>query len=183
MARMFPKRWLYGHDRSSGKEAERKVYDALSLLPQDFAVYHGVQFSVRKPGQPRRDVEIDFIVSHRDKGALVIEVKSGTISLRHREWRRNLGGERSEAVMPEPPSQLRDNVHDLERHLAERDAWRGKRADIGGALCFPDTKASWPADDAEPPNAIVATGPTLRQIQAWVDGAFAYCAVAISQRC
>jgi hypothetical protein len=78
MARMFPNKLLVG----TQSNAERKVFHALKdLLPESFAVFHSLPV-YRQLGDFGRlaDGEIDFLVTHPDKGVLILEVKGGGIS-------------------------------------------------------------------------------------------------------
>jgi hypothetical protein len=171
MARMFPSRWLLSEDRSAGKMAERKLYEALSALSQDFAVYHDVQFQVRREGSARlSDVEIDFLVTHPERGVLVLEVKAGPVEVRNREWGRADRG--SWRPMSDPVVQLRDHKHDLRRFLLLDPRWRWPEFAIAGALAFPDQPRSWPSGLAEAPNELTATMPDTQQLEVWIDSCF-----------
>lgn len=172
MARMFPSRWLYADDLSLGTLAERRVYDALSRLSQEFAVYHGVYFQARREARrgvrPRlRDHEIDFLVTHDELGALAIEVKAGAVFLREREWGRLDGNVWS--PMENPVTQMRNNVHGFDRYLNDSADWgEGHEFRLVGAVAFPDQPEVWGGGSMEAPPDIIATRETLERIEEWV---------------
>ena len=56
--------------------AEKRVFYALENgLPEDYYVFHGMQVLNAQLGMNVH--EIDFVIFQKDKGILVIEVKSG----------------------------------------------------------------------------------------------------------
>lgn len=173
MARMFPSRWLHGDDRSAGRMAEGRVYEALAKLPQEFAVYHGVQFQVRRDNDPRlHDVEIDFLVTHPDFGVLVLEVKAGPVEVRDREWGRGEHG--NWRSMSDPIAQLRDHKHDLQRFMAGDARWRWPRFLLSGGVAFPDQPKMWPLGSADAPRDIVLTGASIGRMQQWLERCFEF---------
>ena len=171
MARMFPSRWLYADDLTLGTQAERRVYEALSRLSQEFAVYHGVHFQTRyedrRGRRKRQDHEIDFLVTHEQLGALILEVKAGAVTLREREWGRMENGVWS--AMDNPIVQMRNNVHGFDRHLMESADWgAGHQFRLVGAVVFPGQPEVWGSGSVEAPPELVATGATLDSMEEWV---------------
>ena len=177
MARMFPSRWLKADDLSFGVLAERRVYDALSRLSQEFAVYHSVIFDVRRDDRrgkrKRQDHEIDFLVTHDQLGALAIEVKSGAVALREREWGWMAGGVWYE--MDNPMMQMRNNAHGFDRYMADSADWGpGHEFRLVGAVAFPDQPEAWGRGAIDAPSELVATGATLDRMEEWVRRCLAY---------
>lgn len=172
MARMFPSRWLYADDKSAGREAERVVYEALSLLPQEFAVYHSVQFTQPKDAGGRRDIEIDFLVVSETLGVAVLEVKSGDIRLEALRWQRRSRDGWDD--FDDPIRQLRDHKHALKRHLISDVRWTGADYEPASGLAFPEVRRPWPAGASIAPEQTVATEADLRAMEGWIRGCFSY---------
>ena len=63
---------------------EMKVYEALRSLNDKYAVFYS--FSWVGVNEQRTIGEADFVILHSEKGLLVIEVKSGEIEYKNREW-------------------------------------------------------------------------------------------------
>lgn len=58
------------------REAERVVYAALGhQLGGDYSVFYSVAWLSRSPGSAARDGEVDFVVAHPERGALLLEVR------------------------------------------------------------------------------------------------------------
>ena len=76
MATMFPTPLPVAVAADAGREAERRVYDALArLLDPEHAVFYSVAWLTRATGPAARDGEADFVIAHSDLGVLVLEVK------------------------------------------------------------------------------------------------------------
>ena len=66
---------------------EGAVFEALSLLPDDFYVLHSMTVAALNASNAYTVHECDFVVIHPAKGILVIEAKSGRgIQYRDRNW-------------------------------------------------------------------------------------------------
>src|SRR5271157_5868888 len=61
------------------RNAEQKVFEALSGLDSSFVVFYSVAWQARKDGRTH-DGEADFVIAHPDLGVLVLEVKGGGVS-------------------------------------------------------------------------------------------------------
>ncbi len=83
MAKMIPEKIAY-FNVSYG---EKRVYDSLKQLPDDYIVFYSVAWQ-QKDRMKQHVVwgESDFTILHPQKGILVIEVKSGGISYKNGEW-------------------------------------------------------------------------------------------------
>lgn len=83
MAKMIPEKVIY-FNSSIG---EKKVYECLKKLPDEYTVFYSVLWQYRD--SKRRNVrwgEADFTILHPQKGILIIEVKSGRISYTNGKW-------------------------------------------------------------------------------------------------
>ncbi len=76
MAIMYPKI----KEKLEGAYAEQKVYDALSGLPNDFIIFHSVNWVRKNVSHEFTWYENDFLILHPKFGILVLEVKGGIIS-------------------------------------------------------------------------------------------------------
>ena len=110
MARMFPERVLDPKTPAS----ERRVFDALQELDDEWMVFH----SVGKVGGAEGPRWRSRLRSRPLKGALILEVKGGGISIVDGQW---LSTDRhGKSFEIDPFGQLRDNKHFLGEFLAER---------------------------------------------------------------
>ena len=135
MARMFPERVLDPKTPAS----ERRVFDALQELDDEWMVFHSVAWQGwRRRGN--RDGEADFVLANPSKGALILEVKGGGISIVDGQW---LSTDRhGKSFEIDPFGQLRDNKHFLGEFLAERIPRVGNKVQLGHAAVFPDIEVT-----------------------------------------
>ncbi len=75
MAQMFPSK----EDLSDTPFSEIRVYELLSSLAKGFTVFHSVQWIKRGSKWKSTWKENDFLILHKELGALVLEVKGGDI--------------------------------------------------------------------------------------------------------
>lgn len=117
-------------------DSERIVYEALSSLEDGYVVLHSFPWL-----RPRRDLtsfplvegEADFVLLHKKKGLLVIEVKGGTPVLNDRRWYRGVN------EMRDPFEQAQRNRFALLDAIEERTNNRLNRNmfTYGDAVVFP----------------------------------------------
>jgi hypothetical protein len=141
MATMFPTPLPLTVTSDAGREAELKVYDALgAALGPDHCVFYGVAWLSKSPGAAARDGEVDFVVAHPERGALLLEVKGGRIGRDQvtGEWR---SVDRTEHVHPirDPFAQVKASKHALLHKLQEHPATRRFFVSIGHGVVFPDS--------------------------------------------
>lgn len=80
MAKMYPEN-LTRHDTLSS--AEKQLFLSFKKnLDNDYIVYHSVHWT-QNTNTPR---EIDFVIMHRQKGFVVLEVKGGEILINNGDW-------------------------------------------------------------------------------------------------
>lgn len=86
MARLFPSELPRRDSRIP--LSERRVFEALADLDDDWTVVHSLQYLGARSGSLRRieSGEIDFLLLHQEFGALTIEVKGGGIAVRENRW-------------------------------------------------------------------------------------------------
>ena len=78
MATVYPTPLPESVTNDAGREAERRVYEALAdLLGPEHCVFYSVAWLTKAAGQAARDGEADFVVAHPEMGVLVLEVKGG----------------------------------------------------------------------------------------------------------
>lgn len=79
--KMVPRELTTSIRRNPKLRAECKVYDALaSSLTKNFHVYYSKWwFNADNPMRKQRDGESDFVIVHKDLGAIFIEVKGGQV--------------------------------------------------------------------------------------------------------
>src|SRR5664280_1687530 len=121
----------------SASSAERKAYDALRALPDDYRVFHSVTYYLWPGGgAPLNQGEADFVVLHPSKGLLVLEVKGGRIRYEGREHRwYSMDGIGVEHSIADPFRQAQTNEWALAREI---EACCGPDFARGHAVCFPD---------------------------------------------
>jgi len=83
MARMIPS--TYANDNDSPGEEE--IFKELEKLPDEYTIFHSVKWNKKKRNKGLIKGEADFTLFHKDKGILVIEVKSGIISYEYGTWK------------------------------------------------------------------------------------------------
>lgn len=137
MARMFPDRIL--DDRAPA--SERKVFEALAKLDDDWVVCHSVAWQGLRHGR-QNDGEADFVIAHPNRGALILEVKGGGISIVDGQWRTT--NRHGESFSINPFDQVRQSKHVLGEYLAECITGVGNKVHLGHAVVFPDVEV---ADD------------------------------------
>lgn len=82
MARMIPSSGPREFDKRS---QEGKIYEALSLLDDDFVVVHSMELTSVANGAYREN-EADFVLFNKKYGVICIEAKAGQVSYRNGEW-------------------------------------------------------------------------------------------------
>ncbi|MGY1840250.1 MULTISPECIES: NERD domain-containing protein [unclassified Modestobacter] len=125
-ARRFPK------NPSFASYAEQLFAAALlDHLPDDAVVFCGQRFSDR-----REDREADLIVAWPGVGIAVVEVKGGSVSLQHGEWRQS-GRTRDKVI--HPVDQARICKYLLRDYLDEHPRWSAGNARLGHLVALPTT--------------------------------------------
>lgn len=140
LARLYPEK-IHQERRADPRFlAEVRFYDALDRqLPQGWLVLYDVGWlNRRKPKQPLRDGQADFIVAHPQHGALVVELKGGTIRYEgaRQAWiSTDSGGVDHE--IKDPFRQAKDSKYTLLEKLRELPELRQGFIHLHHAVAFP----------------------------------------------
>lgn len=84
MARMIPSNET--REDFNHSVGEERVYNALKTLPDEYVVFHSVQWQTKGYRGQAVWGESDFTILHPKRGIIVIEVKSGGINCRDGIW-------------------------------------------------------------------------------------------------
>ncbi|MFV2062162.1 MAG: NERD domain-containing protein [Chloroflexota bacterium] len=165
-----------------GEKAERKVEERLrAALPEpQYRIYVNVHWTgpVRWNG-PARDGEADAVITHPERGLLVLEVKSGEPS-RDPDGTWHLG---PIALAKSPFEQAETSKHFLRAKLIDLPDWPTDLDPLAGhAVAFPDVDlTSLPSGHSllgvDAPRDLVLDATALQTvdgIQAWLDHVFEY---------
>lgn len=170
MARMIP-------DVDPGKlrhRSEKPVYLALrDLLPEHYTVIHSFSWISRhRAGGALAEGEADFVILHRSRGLLVLEVKGGR-NIRYAEgrWFRRTG--QAVTNFQDPFLQAQGNMHKILGIVEKRSGGAVTKRDFtyGYAVVFPNANHV----GALPPHAdpeIVITEQGLRAVPSAIERAF-----------
>lgn len=143
MARIYPE-----VDTGITVRSERLFYRWLrDGLDDSFTVFHGIELLTLEPSDTLKIGEADFLVIHKDRGLLVIEVKGGEVRRvpsKNRWLSTDRGGNTHE--IPNPFHQARENMFTLVRKIKEERVfggeWKGEiPITYGYAVAFPDCAA------------------------------------------
>lgn len=150
--------------------AEQRVFDALrDRLDSSFTVLHGVEWA-GSGDRAGTQGECDFIVLHPQRGALVIEVKGGSVRVDGGAWF-SAGGDGDHAIQ-DPFLQARRNRFAL-ADVVSRAYNAVAQAVWGYAVWFPDMRADGAmAPDADP--AFTFDYTTIDDPTPALESAFAY---------
>jgi hypothetical protein len=141
MATMYPTPLPETIVRDDSREAERKVYNALAAqLGPAYSVFYSVAWLSKSYGAAARDGEVDFIVAHSERGALLLEVKGGTVS-RDGVIGRWHSTDRHGHVhqIRDPFVQVTASKHALLHKLQEHPVLRTHFISLGHGVVFPDS--------------------------------------------
>ncbi|GIU84901.1 MAG: nuclease [Acidimicrobiales bacterium] len=136
MARMFPKEFPYAKRSDAGRRTERRLFESLSGLDDDWMVFYGVSWQSKRFGK-QGDGETDFILVHPVRGILVLEAKGAeTIEISDGKWFHVVSGKRRE--MTDPFKQAELAKHALRNYLHERVERFGSNVRIGHGVALPN---------------------------------------------
>jgi Nuclease-related domain len=160
MARFYP-----NAQSVSVPQSERRVFEALKKLSNDWVVVHGLRFVAAARGKrPPRNGEADFVLIHPRYGLLVLEAKGGRYEVEHGDWYTFPDGKR-ERMGSSPFVQATQNRYDLADHIYRQTSIRGLR--MGHAVIFTDGAPRGNLGPAAP-SGIVVDGTELANLPAVV---------------
>jgi Nuclease-related domain len=135
MTRMIPETF----PAAGGSNAERQVYDALKQVDGPYTVLYDIAWLGRGEHEGTQG-QCDFLVLHPSQGALVVEVKGGTVR-RGGDGRWSSSGTKGDFAIDDPFAQanrskfaLRDYLRSCGNTAAANGMW-------GQAVWFPDASA------------------------------------------
>ncbi len=172
MAKFYPERFPQWAADESGRSAERKVFDSLASLGDDFTVFYSVSWQVRSR-HGARDGEADFIVAHPDLGVLIIEVKGGRIryDANTQQWfsidRYNI-----KHLIKDPVQQARNSKGALLTKLKELPFWDNRFLTIAYLVAFPDVVVDARYLRPDLPRALIADATDLNHMSEKVESIF-----------
>lgn len=135
MARMIPEVF----PSAASRRAERKVYDALARCDGSYTVLYNVSWLGRGEGEGSQG-ECDFLVLHPSRGALVVEVKGGTVR-RGADGRWRSSGREGEFEIDDPFEQANRSKFALRNYLQSCAGRALLTGAWGHAVWFPDAAA------------------------------------------
>ncbi len=160
MARFYPNALRAGVPAS-----ERRVFDGLKKLGDDWVVMHGLQFVAPGHGRhPPRNGEADFILAHRSHGLIVLEVKGGHYEVEHGRWFTFPDSKRT-PMDRSPFAQAMGNRYDLRDYVVDQTGLHG--IPFGHAVVFTDGAPDGNLGP-EAPSAIIVNGTEVADLRAAV---------------
>ena len=130
MAKFYPDNPLY-YNNSYG---EKQIYESLHKLSDDYVIFYSTMWQNKDNNGDVKWGEADFTIFNIKKGILVVEVKSGEISLRDREWYQTRIDTKETHIMQNPLAQadrskyrfidlLKKNISYKEKCRVEKIVW------------------------------------------------------------
>lgn len=127
--------------KNPGERAVARVL--VKQFPDSVEIYHGFNWVRRNPGGRFDEGECDFVLLHRKRGLLFVEVKGGALSFRDGRWVRFVGSQ-ARCLPKDPFDQVQRNMRSIIRVVKQR--FGGPQTNLpftyGYAVMFPDSKFS-----------------------------------------
>lgn len=137
---MFPKEFPYFNNGKRRAISEKKVFDALSNLPNSYWVFYNITWQTIKEKSAPKEGEADFIIAHPEKGIMILEVKGGQIVFDPQVgcWTsKDYYG--NQHIIKNPIEQSTETKHWLIAELKKIKQFKPNWIKIWHAVCFPDT--------------------------------------------
>ena len=177
MARIYPERPPQSIIDDPRRQAELKVFQALSDLPNIYIVFYSMHWQGHTIDWGINEGEADFVIVHPDMGIIILEVKGGGISFNapEGEWFSQSRDGRIHKIT-DPVDQGRRNHYELKRKLENIPGWPSRKLNIWNAVCFPDIYLK-PGQFLKPdlPREFVIDAEDLTDISTSVERVFSYC--------
>ena len=162
--------------KDGGRDAERRVYEALSShLGPSHSVFYSVAWLSKSRGAAARDGEADFVVVHPERGALLLEVKGGRVGRdgASGKWR---SVDHFGHVHPihDPFAQAKASKHALLHKLQEHPALRSSFIKLGHGVVLPDSANPHTPLAPDAPSEITVFADDLDRIAERVDRMFTF---------
>jgi nuclease-like protein/schlafen family protein/UvrD-like helicase family protein len=173
MATMFPARIPDEILSDRTRSSEIEVYKALDKqLDNSWHVFYSSPWLGTTPSGDEIDGEADFIVAHREKGYLSIEVKGGRVEIdSNGNWTSTDRHEITRTIK-NPVKQARDSKHNILKKLKESTYWPGHFIRIRHGVIL--NHVDRPARDLRPdmPLNIFAFHEDLKNLESWINSRF-----------
>lgn len=156
------------------REGERKVYAALGArLDASYLVFYSVAWLSKSAGGAARDGEVDFVVAHPDRGALLLEVKGGRVGRDGLtgKWR-SIDYYGHVHPIHDPFAQVMASKHALLHKLQEHPAISKGFIGLGHGVVLPESKNPHQPLAPDAPPEITLFEDDLERIERRVDGMF-----------
>lgn len=172
MAKLFPEYLPESVLSDPKRNAEKKVFEALSGLGSSFVVFYSVAWQARKDGYAR-DGEADFVIAHPNFGVLVLEVKGGGVSYDATTGQWTTTDRYGESFVIDPVEQAKKSHYTLLDKFKDLPGWDSNRyLTIGHAVCFPDVQFSDKDIRLDLPREIVIDYRDLSEIEGKITSIF-----------
>jgi len=172
VAKVYPERLPESILSDPKRNAEKKVFEALSGLGSSFVVFYSVAWQSRKEGWAR-DGEADFVIAHPDYGVLVLEVKGGGVSFDAPSGQWTTTDRYGSSFVIDPVEQARKSHYTLLDKLKDLPEWDSSRfLTIGHAVCFPDVVVENKSLRLDLPREIVVDHADLKNIDETIQRIF-----------
>jgi hypothetical protein len=137
--------------------AERQLYEAfLEQLPDEYVVFHSVDWALAGNGHSPELGEADFVILHPVDGVLVIEAKGGELTYDPTTRRWWQGGRSGRHQLDEDPfHQARDEMYSLVRILEAQQGWQEWRPSYGYAVAMPHATYARDAHPGAPASVVI----------------------------
>ena len=184
MAKVIPA--LSSERLSKVKSAgERAVYEMCCTLGDEYLVLFSFPWIHHTPAGGARDGETDFIVIHKDKGVLTVEVKGGGI-----RWERGTDSWYStdrngvEHGIKNPFKQALKSKYQFQNYLRDNPYWSraGERPTFGHATIFPSISDTRPFVSPDSPAEIIAGSQDIQQLDAWFTSVLSFWGKEVTPR-
>lgn len=116
--------------------SEKIVANVLSNLSSGWTAYHSVAWMLQE-GKKTNQGEADFVLTHRDYGILVVEVKGGIVELLEGKWTSTPRGSNTKESITNPLDQANRNKFAISKKI--RLATNIQSIKIGQIVFFPAT--------------------------------------------
>lgn len=174
MTKIYPERLPESILSDPKRNAEKKVFEALSGLGSSFVVFYSVAWQARKDGYTR-DGEADFVIAHPDYGVLVLEVKGGGVAYDAVTGQWTTKDRYGESFVIDPVEQAKKSHYTLLQKFTDLPEWDSNRfLTIGHAVCFPDVPFSGKDLRLDMPREIVIDYDDLSEIEDKIQRIFEY---------
>lgn len=173
---MFPTPLPESVVRDGAREAERKVYQALGAgLDDAYSVFYAVAWLSKLAGGAARDGEVDFVVAHPERGALLLEVKGGRVARDGAtgQWRSTDRFGHVHAIR-DPFAQVTASKHALLHKLQEHPQVGKSFIPLGHGVVLPDSRDPRRPLAPDAPREVTLFEDDLGHIAGRVDGMFAF---------